>query len=58
VTHIIGGIIAVVLGIIGIFGWWDNFGDFLRGFMPIALLIIGLIAVSTGIQLNKKGSGK
>jgi hypothetical protein len=56
-THIVGGIIAVILGIMGIFGWWDNFSDFLRGSIPLALLTIGLIAINTGLQLNK-GSKK
>jgi hypothetical protein len=41
----------------GIFGWWDNFSDFLRGSIPLALLTIGLIAINTGLQLNK-GSKK
>ncbi len=53
-AHIIGGCVAVVLGLMGIIGWWDNFGDFLRGSLPLALLIGGLIAVSTGIQLSQK----
>lgn len=53
-THIIGGGIAAVLGIMGIIGWWDNFGDFLRGFLPLALLVGGLVAVSTGIQTRGK----
>ena len=56
--HIIGGAIAAVLGIMGIVGWWDNFGDFLRGFIPLAFLVGGLIAISTGIQLNQKKGGK
>ncbi len=57
-THVIGGIIAVVLGLMGIVGWWDNFGEFLRGCIPLALLIGGLIAVGTGMELNKKKTAK
>ncbi|MBF0253572.1 MAG: hypothetical protein HQL11_00360 [Candidatus Omnitrophica bacterium] len=53
-AHIIGGAIAVVLGLMGIIGWWENFGDFLRGCLPLALLIIGLAAVSTGLQAQQK----
>ncbi len=52
-VHIIGGAVAVVLGLTGIVGWWDNFGDFLRGFIPLALFISGLIAVNTGMKLQK-----
>lgn len=52
-AHIIGGAVAAILGFIGIIVWWDNFGDFLRGFIPLALLIVGLIAVNTGLKLSK-----
>ena len=52
-AHIIGGAVAAVLGFIGIIGWWDNFGDFLRGGLPLFLLIGGLIAINTGVQLSK-----
>lgn len=54
-VHVISGAVAAVLGIIGILGWWDNFGDFLRGFIPLALLIGGLVAIATGLNLNKPG---
>lgn len=57
-NHLIGGAIAAVLGIMGIFGWWDNFGDFLRGAVPLFLLIGGLVAISTGIQLIQQGKKK
>ncbi|MBF0252839.1 MAG: hypothetical protein HQL29_03390 [Candidatus Omnitrophica bacterium] len=49
-THVIGGAIAIVMGIMGIIGWWDNFGDFLRGCVPLILLIGGLAAVGIGMQ--------
>lgn len=52
-VHIIGGAIAAILGLLGIIGWWDNFGDFLRGCIPFVLLVGGLIAVSIGLKLNK-----
>ena len=53
-AHIIGGAIAVALGIMGIIGWWDNFGEFLRGCIPLILFIGGLTAISIGLQLKKK----
>jgi len=52
-AHIIGGAVAAVLGGVGIFFWWDNFGDFLRGFLPLAFLICGLIAINTGLKMSK-----
>ena len=54
-AHIIAGAVAAVLGVMGIVGWWDNFGDFLRGFIPLALLVGGLVAVATGLNVNKRG---
>ena len=53
-AHIIGGIVAAVLGILGIIGWWDNFGDFLRGAIPLILFVGGLIAISTGLKMKDK----
>jgi hypothetical protein len=57
-SHLIGGAIAVVLGIMGIIGWWDNFGDFLRGAIPLILLIAGLAAVGTGMQQKEEKGDK
>ena len=51
-VHVIGGAIAAVFGIMGIIGWWENFGAFLRGCLPLTLLVGGLIAINTGIQLK------
>ncbi|MBF0486041.1 MAG: hypothetical protein HQL16_05975 [Candidatus Omnitrophica bacterium] len=52
-VHIIGGGVAALLGLIGIIGWWDNFGDFLRGGLPLVLFVGGLIAVNTGLKFLK-----
>ncbi|MBU1923981.1 MAG: hypothetical protein KJ710_07000 [Candidatus Omnitrophica bacterium] len=53
-AHIIGGVIALILGAMGIIGWWDNFGEFLRGFIPLALLIGGLVAIGIGLKIKNK----
>lgn len=53
-AHIVGGIVAALLGIMGIIGWWDNFGDFLRGAIPLVLFIGGLVAISTGLKNKEK----
>lgn len=50
-SHVVGGAVITVMGILGIVTWWDNFSDFLRGSIPFALLLGGLIAISTGIQI-------
>jgi len=53
-THLICGLIAVVLGLWGIFGWWDSFGMVLRGIIPLAMLVAGLIAVGVGLEKFNK----
>ena len=50
--HIIGGALVALLGVWGIFGWFECFGDFLRGAVPLFLLIGGLIALNTGLKLR------
>lgn len=57
-THIVGGAIAAVFGIMGIIGWWDNFGQFLRGCMPLIFLVGGLIAINAGIQFKDREAKK
>lgn len=55
-VHLICGLAAVVLGLWGIFGWWDSFGMVLRGIVPLALLIGGLVATGVGIEKFNKSS--
>ncbi len=52
--HLICGLIGVVMGLWGIFGWWDSFGMVLRGMVPLMLLIGGLIAAGVGIERYNK----
>lgn len=49
-THLIAGVIALVLGLAGMIAWWDAFGEFLRGFAPIALVLVGLTAIGAHIK--------
>ncbi len=53
-VHLICGLVGVVLGLWGVFGWWDSFGMVLRGIVPLALLIGGLIATGVGIEKFNK----
>jgi len=45
---LIGGIIAAVLGIIGLIFWWSHFLVILMGGIPIALLLGGALAIYVG----------
>lgn len=46
---IVGGIIAVILGIWGIVLWWGAFIHVLKGTIPAFLILAGIIALIAGI---------
>ncbi|TET32574.1 MAG: hypothetical protein E3J72_19450 [Planctomycetota bacterium] len=48
--HLIAGIVTVVLGVWGIIAWWHDFGEVLRGLIPLLLVLGGLAAVGAGFQ--------
>ncbi|MBW2561388.1 MAG: hypothetical protein JRE40_11105 [Deltaproteobacteria bacterium] len=47
---LIGGVIAAVLGLIGLVIWWDPFLALLAGGIPIALLLGGALAIYVGFD--------
>lgn len=47
---LIGGIVAVVLGIIGLGKWWPFFVKGLKAAVPFLLLVGGIIAIAAGIS--------
>ncbi|MDD5073518.1 MAG: hypothetical protein PHX64_05375 [Candidatus Omnitrophica bacterium] len=47
---IIGGLIAIVLGVVGLINWWEDYiVGFLKSGLVIILLLGGLLAVFAGI---------
>jgi len=48
-THMIFGLIAISAGLVGVFAWWDDFGLVLRGLVPLALMVVGLVAIGAGL---------
>lgn len=52
--HVIFGLVSALLGIWGIIVWWDEFGDVMRGLMPLVLLIIGIIGIMAGLQVQRE----
>ncbi len=47
---IIGGLIAIVLGVVGLVNWWEEYiVGFLKSGLVIILLLGGLLAVMAGI---------
>ena len=45
-----GGIVALVLGIIGIIAWWGEFIDLLLGAVPVMLILGGALAAYLGYE--------
>lgn len=47
---LIGGIVAVILGIWGLAEWWSYFLKALMASVPFLLLVGGVIAIAAGIS--------
>ncbi|MCB2188226.1 MAG: hypothetical protein KQJ78_17540 [Deltaproteobacteria bacterium] len=47
---LLGGIIALLLGIIAIFGWWEAFIRLLQGAIPPILILGGALAAYLGAE--------
>ncbi len=47
---LIGGIIAVIVGIAGIVKWWTLFVKGLQAAVPFFILLVGVIAIAAGIS--------
>ncbi len=45
---LIGGVVAAVLGLIGLIAWWKEFLLILMGGIPVALLLGGALAIYVG----------
>ncbi len=48
--HLIVGLILLALGAWGMIAWWEDFGELLRGVIPLLLVLVGLAAVGSGFQ--------
>ena len=50
---LVGGLIALVLGIVGIVVWWCPFLEILMGVIPVILILGGALATYLGIGAMK-----
>lgn len=50
---LVGGLIALLLGIIGLVGWWKEFLWLLKGVIPPILILGGLLATYLGAEEMK-----
>jgi predicted membrane protein len=53
-TVLVGGGVAVLLGIIGLFAWWREFFTILKGAIPLVLLLGGALAIYVGMDELKE----
>ena len=49
-TALAGGLVALVLGIVGIIGWWDEFIELAMGAIPAMLILGGALAAYLGFE--------
>ncbi len=49
-VSVIGGIIAIVLGLVGLFRWLALFVSALKATVPAILILGGLIALAAGVS--------
>jgi|Deesub1362A_J573_1020465.scaffolds.fasta_scaffold11118_4 hypothetical protein len=47
---LIGGVAALILGVIGLIAWWDEFIWLLKGVIPVILLLGGALAAYLGLE--------
>jgi hypothetical protein len=52
-TALVGGLVAVALGLIGMGIWWQQFLSLLGGSIPLLLLLGGSLAVYLGFEEAK-----
>jgi hypothetical protein len=50
---LVGGLIALVLGIIGIVIWWSPFLEIFMGVIPVILILGGALATYLGLEEMK-----
>lgn len=48
--HLIAGLVALGLGLWGLIVWWKTFGMVMRGVIPFAILVFGLVAILSGLR--------
>ena len=53
---LLGGIVALVVGIVGLIGWWADFVLVLKGVIPVLLVLGGALAIYLGIEEVKTES--
>jgi len=53
---LVGGIAALILGVVGLILWWPEFWQVLKGVIPILLILGGVLGIYLGIEDVKTSS--
>ncbi len=53
---LLGGIVALIIGVVGLIAWWADFLEVLKGIIPIILILGGALATYLGIEEVKTTS--
>lgn len=49
-NNVIIGLLAVSFGLWGLTVWWWSFAELLRGLVPLALIVFGVVALGAGVS--------
>ena len=49
-AYIIVGLLGIAFGLWGMTVWWWSVAEFLRGFVPIVLILVGVVALAAGVS--------
>ncbi len=52
-VSLIAGVVAVIVGIVGLVGWWAHFLLVLRGVLPALVILGGAVAIAAGFGTVK-----
>lgn len=55
--HIVGGAIACGLGLLGVYDEYFVVIEFLKGMLPVAMVLLGLVAVVSGMARFRPSTG-
>ncbi|MEW6219802.1 MAG: magnetosome protein MamI [Thermodesulfobacteriota bacterium] len=56
--NIILGVVALAFGVWGLGVWWWSVVEVVRGLVPVAAVVFGLVAVGAGIAGLRKGASQ
>jgi len=49
--NIVIGLVAIAVGLWGLSVWWWSVAEFLRGIVPVVLILFGLVALGAGVSV-------